>query len=464
MISKNKDVYDVVVLGGGAGGTPAAIRAAQLGGRVALIEKDKLGGLCMNRGCIPFGHMMSASGILGDRYLGEEMGVALGKNEINFKAMTRRQHELIDYMRLGVLGKLKKTRVEIIQGEGKIKGTGKITVNNKEIAYKNLILSTGGCWSELNDFGDGIEEMSTSDDLLTALSPPEKVVLYGKSPWVIEIAQFLRRIGSQVLLVIPDKDILADESKTIRNRLRKVLKQEGIEIRREGRIHEVRRMKTGLHVKVSSKTGVEEYVAESIIHSDRKPCLRDLGLEAVGIDEKATHLEVNRKMETGVKDVYAIGDITGLQSRHYSHVAAQGGIVAAENAMGQEASVDPRTFTRVLFTQPQVACVGMTPKEAKGTGREIVVGAAPYSMNPLGMILSERDGIVEIVSDRRYGEILGVHFIGKNVSEMAGQAIMAIQMEMVIEDLAKMPFPHPTLSESLVEAARDALGFPIYLP
>jgi dihydrolipoyl dehydrogenase len=162
--------------------------------------------------------------------------------------------------------------------------------------------------------------------------------------------------------------------------------------------------------------------------------------------------------------VYAIGDLTAPPQRHYSHRASEMGIVAAENAMGEDTSLNPRLHTRVLFTYPEVAAVGMIPKEAKSKGYEVVVGAAPLSMNPLGMILGEDEGLVEVVADKAYGEILGMHIIGKNASEMIGQALIAIQLEATYDELAAISFPHPTLSESITEAVRDALGKPIYLP
>jgi dihydrolipoamide dehydrogenase len=169
-------------------------------------------------------------------------------------------------------------------------------------------------------------------------------------------------------------------------------------------------------------------------------------------------------METGVKGLYAIGDLTGPEKKHYSHLASSAGLVAAENAMGMSRAVREGTAARIAFTSPQVACVGLTGKEAKSMGYEVVVGAAPLSMNTLGMITVQTDGLVEIVAEKRYGEILGIHIIADSACEMIGQGVLAIQQEMTLEELAQTTFPHPTLSESIAEAARDALGQAIYLP
>ena len=165
-----------------------------------------------------------------------------------------------------------------------------------------------------------------------------------------------------------------------------------------------------------------------------------------------------------MKGLYAIGDLTAPEKKHYSHLASSAGLVAAENAMGMSRAVRERTAARIAFTKPQVACVGLTGKEAKGMGYEVVVGAAPLSMNTLGMITVQTDGLVEIVAEKRYGEILGIHIIGDSACEMIGQGVLAIQQEMTLEELARTTFPHPTLSESIAEAARDALGAAIYLP
>jgi dihydrolipoamide dehydrogenase len=288
--------------------------------------------------------------------------------------------------------------------------------------------------------------------------------LFGRSPWLAEIGQFLCRFGSQVLVVTEDKSILYNESKTVSSRLSKALKDEQIEVWTDSTIVSVQKEEGGLHAKLMTKSGEKETVVDKIIYAERVAFLDDLGLGAVGISEARPYVQVNSRMETGARGVYATGDLVGDISRYYSRMAAEGGIVAAENAMGQNASVNMKAFTGVLFTDPQVACVGLTPKEARNAGYDVVVGCAPLSMNTLGMIFSEKEGVVELVTERRFGEALGIHIVGRYASEMAGEAMLAIQMETTVEELARISFPHPTLSESLAEAARDALGRPIYLP
>lgn len=456
--------YDIILLGGGAGGVPAAIRAAQLGGKVAIIESRDFGGQCMNRGCIPFGHMMVASNIVGSLSLGKDMGLTFQGATIDYPTLSKRQDELIAFMRQGVRSTLKKNKVEIYEGKGRIVGKGKVTVNNTTLSYKNIILATGSQWQEPTFPGADLEEVVNSDYLLSAETLPKGVLLFGQSPWLIEIAQFLNRFGSHTILATQEDTILSDESKTITTRLRKVLKNEGIVIKTQAEILNATRKGDDLAVDLNSKDGRETVVVDRVITIERTAALKNLGLKAINLDEDSEYIAVNNKMETEIEGVYAIGDLTTSPEHHYSHRASEMGIIAAENAMGKDSAINPRTFTRILFTQPEVACVGLTPKEAKNESYDVIVGSAPLSMNPFGMILSENEGIVEVVADKKYGEILGVNLIGAAASEMAGQAVLAIQMEATLDDLDKTPLPHPTLSESLAEAARDALGKPIYLP
>lgn len=458
-------IYDVVVLGGGAGGVPAAIRAAQLGGRVAIIEVGEFGGLCMNRGCIPFCHMAEVSRIQGSLALGKQMGLNVPGVSLDYASFRKRQNELISFMREGVIGMLNKKKVRVIQGRGKLVGKGKVEVKGDIISYRNLVLATGAKWLKPDIPGMDLEDVVTTDYLLETESPPKRVLLFGTSPWLLEIAQFLHHFGSKVILATDGKSILSAENKTIRTRLAKALKNQGIGISSRAQILDLSKKKDGLHVLLKVKEKEDTVVVDRLVMLKRGAALDGLGLSTVGLGGEGEYVKIDDRMQTAVDNIYAIGDITRPEERHYSHAASAGGMIAAENAMGLEQRYfDPRTVARVVFTQPQVACVGLTEKEAKKAGHEVMVGAAPLSMNPSGMILSQTMGLVEVVSEKKYGEILGVHMVGDRVVEMIGQGILAMQMELTLEELARATFPHPTLSESLPEAARQAMGLPIYLP
>lgn len=456
--------FDVVVVGGGAGGVAAAVRAAQLGARVAVAEDKFLGGLCMNRGCVPFVHMMSASRILEGLGLGKEMGIECPGLSRDFTALLKRQGELVAFMRQGVQGLFKKNRITLVKGRGRLGGTGRVEVNGETFSAERIILATGAEWVRPDLPGADLAEVVNSDYLLTAQRLPKRCILVGHGPMSIEIAQFLQSYGTKTWLVTPERDLLPSESKVVRSRLSKALQKQGITLLFQAEIRRLKPEKDGLQVTLQVKDREERLSADILIALRRQACLTGLGLESVGLDEKGEYLPVNEHMETGVEGLFAIGDLTAPEERHYSHLASSGGIVAAENAMGLPSILNSNTASRVLFTQPQVACVGLTLKAAKEAGYDAVSGTAPLSMNPLGMILAQNEGMVEVVAEKRYGEILGVHIIGDGAAEMAGMGVLAIQMEATLEELARAVFPHPTLSEFLAEAARDALGRPIYLP
>lgn len=460
----NDETYDVVVLGGGAGGAPAAIRAAGLGGRTAVIEAGDLGGLCMNRGCVPFCHMMEASGILGDLDHGREMGLNVSWTPPEYAPIRKQRIALTDQMRMGVRGLLTKKGVRVIEGKGRLAGKGKVEVNGETVRYRNLILAMGGTWTRPEFPGADLKGVMTSDGLLEEEDLPARVLLSGESRWLVEIGQFLRRFGSEVTLATKEKNLLSDEDKALRSRLIRVLKDQGIQILSGAGLEKVTGNREGLHASLRVKDNRESMTVDRVIVLHRKAALRDQGLDTVGLDENTEYLGTNERMETSVPGIYAIGDLTAPEQGHFSHTASAEGMIAAENAMGLKRRLNPRIIPRVLFTQPQLASVGLTGKEAKEAGYEVVVGSAPLSMNTLGMILSRSEGIVQIVSERKYGEILGVHILGERAGEMIGQGILAMQLEATLEDLAGSAFPHPTQSEFLAEAAREALGRTVYIP
>jgi dihydrolipoamide dehydrogenase len=458
------ETYDVIVIGGGAGGVAAAIRAAQLGAKVAVVEENKLGGLCMNSGCVPFGHMMVASHILGDIALAKDMGIVCSSVSCDVSTLLNRQKDLIAFMQQGVKTIFSKRKITLITGKGKLSGPGRVETNGKTLSTKAIILAAGAQWLKPDFEGGDLPQVVDSEYLLTAKEVAKRCLVYGGGPWSLEIAQFLNRFGSQVWVVTQEDSLLHDESKAIRSRLAKALQAQGISMVTGAKNLALKKKNAGVEAVIGLKEKEETLQVDLVIAIRRAAAIKGLGLGTVGLDEKARFLQVNERMETGVKGLYAIGDLTGPEKKHYSHLASSAGLVAAENAMGMSRTLNERSLTRIVFTRPQVACIGLTGKEAKEKGYEVIVGSAPLSMNTFGMMTSQTEGLVEVVAEKRYGQILGINTIGDGVCEMAGQSILAIQQEMTLEELAQTTFPHPTLSESLSEAARDALGSAIYLP
>jgi len=294
---------DVVVIGGGAGGVPAAIRAAQLGADVAIVEAKDFGGLCMNRGCVPFGHMMLASNVFGAVSFGKKLGLNFGDVDRNYAELKKRQDELIGFMRMGISSTLKKNKIQLIEGRGELAGKGKVAINGETISCGNVILATGASWVKPDFPGSDMEKVINSDDLLSADELPDSALLFGRSPWLLEIAQFLHRFGKKVVLATPDKSILENESKAIRTRLNKALKTEGIEIIREAEITQVVEKNGCLSVALNFKKGSETLEVNRIIHIERAPSLKGLGLSSVGLDENSDFLEVDRGMRTTAEGI-----------------------------------------------------------------------------------------------------------------------------------------------------------------
>jgi len=458
------DNYDVIVVGGGAGGVAAAIRAAQRGGKVAVVEESHLGGLCMNSGCVPFGHMMVASRFLGDMGLAKEMGIVCSDVVLDVPTLLNRQNDLIHFMRQGVKTLLNKRKITLVTGRGRLGGAGRVEVNGKTLRAGAIILAAGARWLKPEFEGGDLPQVVDSGYLLNATELPRRCLVYGGGPWSIEIAQYLHRFGSRVWLVIPEESLLQNESKTIRSRLARVLQNQGIPIISGAGDLILKKKSAGVEALMTAKDNEEALNVDLVMTTRRAAAVQGLGIDTVGLDGRAETIPVNEKMETGIPGLYAIGDLTGPEKKHYSHRASSAGLVAAENAMGGSLTLDERTIARIVFSRPQVACVGLTAKEAKAQDYEVIVGSAPLSMNTFGMMTAEMEGLVEVVAEKRYGEILGIHMIGNGACEMAGQGVLTLQQEMTLEDLARTPFPHPTLSESLAEAARDALGIPLYLP
>ena len=282
--------YDVIVVGGGAGGVAAAIRAAQLGGKVAVVEGNKLGGLCMNSGCVPFGHMMVASRILGDLALAKDMGITCSGVSKDVSTLLNRQRELIAFMQQGVKTIFSKRKITLVTGRGKLSGPGRVEVNGKTLSAKAIILAAGAQWLKPEFPGSDLPQVVNSEYLLSAKELPKRCLVYGGGPWSIEIAQFLNRFGSQVYLVAQEEALLQDESKTIRSRLAKALQTQGIHMVTGAKNLALKKKSAGVEAVMAVRDKEEAIETDLVIVLRRSAALKDLGLETVGLDEKAEFL------------------------------------------------------------------------------------------------------------------------------------------------------------------------------
>jgi dihydrolipoamide dehydrogenase len=451
-------MYDVIILGGGPGGYAAAIRAAQLKGRVALVEGKELGGTCVNRGCIPSKVWLRAAYLKHWIEHSEEFGLKTTLQGWDLGTIVQRKNGVSHDIREGMGALLKKNGVDLIRGQGFLKNKQEISVEGKTLEAKQIIIATGSS-PDLGRLRGLTGSALTAEQVFDLEELPGSVLVLGGGPIEVETAAVLAAFGTKTTLVVPERRILPKEDHETSQRLTQALQGQGIEIIRGVQAEEISESEG----EVQARLGERWVKATRIVVSGRKANTAGLGLENLGLKTKDDgSIPVNNKLETVLPGVYAIGDVSG--GWMLSHAASTMGVCAAENAMGENAVFQAHLVPRGLWTNPEVAAVGLSEEEAEKQGFEITVGSFPYPVNGLAMLRGQFDGAVKIVSEARYGQILGVHIVGAGATEIIGQAVMALQMECTVDDLAHSIRMHPTFSECLMDAARDAASWALYLP
>lgn len=458
----NLESVDIVVIGGGAGGTPAAVRAAQLGAKVVLIEKKHLGGACMNRGCIPVKTLMETARLY--RALGRagDFGLKVSGVEVDWEALMGKKDQTVNYLRLGTESILKSNGVEIVRGRASFSGPNRIRVEAREFEAKGIIVSTGSEYRPPQIEGIEAEGVITPDDVLSMREFPASVAVIGSGPVELEMAQYLSLFGVKVTVVEKDKRILPDKGyRDLSGRLAKELRGGNLEILTRTKVSALRKKDGALALTLKDKDGEKELVVSRLLHANRAPALEGLEVQKAGLETDKGRLKVGSDLRTSVKSVFAGGDVTG--GAMFSHKAAAMGLLAAENSLGRSRPFDGKNVIRGLTTWPEAAAVGLSEKEAKKEGYEVLVGTIPYGVNAMGMISLETQGAVKVVAEAGYGQVLGVHVIGPKATELISEGALAVEMEATLEDLAAGIRYHPSLSESQTDAAREALGRGIYV-
>ncbi|MGD9123924.1 MAG: NAD(P)/FAD-dependent oxidoreductase [Desulfarculaceae bacterium] len=451
----------VVVIGAGPGGIAAAIRAAQLGAEVILVEAAEVGGVCMNRGCIPLRVLGAAAGSASaaERWL--EIGLKEARAELDLKRLQDRLHKTVTYMRMGSESLLQSHGVRIIKGRARLNGPASVQAGDETISADKIILATGAGWQRPPIPGADLKGVITSDDFFRDLAIPKRLLVLGGPLWSVEVAAFCSRFGSEVTLAVPGP-WLPQLDRQISSRLKAILKKDSITVLSPAEAVRIIRKSPGLETSISIKGNAKAVASDLVLTTQRAPRLEGLGLDAAGIRTSEGAVAVDRKLCTSNPRVYALGDLVGEPL--LSHKASAQGIIAAENAMGQEKDFEDRAIPQVLYTCPEAASVGLTEKEAKGRGYEVVVGEIPYGVNGRAMAENSSEGFVKVVCGARYQEVLGVHLLGPHSSELITQAALAIQLEATAAELAQMIAPHPAFAESLADAARMVLGQALYVP
>ena len=457
--------FDVVVLGAGPGGYVAAIRAAQLGLKTAIIEKDSVGGVCLNWGCIPSKSLLRNAEVLNLVNNAEEFGITFENLTYDFSKAISRSREVVDKLTSGVQYLLNKNQVELIEGTGKLTEPHEIEIleNNRKFTSDNIIIATGARQRDIDSMPIDHHVVINSRDALSMSEIPDDITIIGAGATGVEFAHIYRSYGAKVTLVEMMDRIIPNEDSEISDSLRKSFAEREIDI------------KVGVAVKsiqASNGTALVTLVAngeEHLITSDKvlvavgvQPNTDGIGLEKAGITTDKGFISIGENMETNVSGVYAIGDVTGKML--LAHVATAQAVTAVEYIAGlNPAPIDYHLMPRAIYCEPQVASFGMTEAQAKNHGIETQIGRFPFSASGKAVALGHTEGIIKLVIDPEIGEILGAHMIGPEVTELLAELSMTKLLEGTTTELGWLVHPHPTISETLKEAALDSNGEAIHI-
>ena len=455
--------YDVLVLGSGPGGYPAAIRASQLGKKVAIIEKESLGGVCLNWGCIPTKALLKSAQVYEYAKHAADYGIKLENPSTDFGGVIKRSRGVAEKMSKGVQFLMKKNKIDVIMGHGKLIAPGKIEVtasdNTKQtIETKNIVIATGGRARELPNMPIDGKKIIGYREAMILPGQPKSMIICGSGAIGSEFAYFYNSIGTKVTIVEFMPRIVPVEDEDISRELEKQFKRQGMTIMTGSEVTSVDI--TGEGVKVKVKTGTDEVVLEADILLSAVGVvanIENIGLENLGIKTEKGKILVDVNGKTNIPGIYAIGDCTPGQA--LAHVAAKEGINAAEHLSGHHPEpMDYNNIPGCTYCVPEIASVGYTEKAAKDAGFEIKVGKFPFMASGKASAAGATEGFVKVIYDAKYGEFLGCHMIGMNVTEMVAEAVVARKLESTAHEILNAVHPHPTMSEGLKEATAVAYG------
>lgn len=458
---------DVVIIGGGPGGYVAAIKAAHLGLKAVLVEKDKLGGVCLNKGCIPTKALVSIAELLNHLQRAEEFGIQVKDYSFDFPAIMKRKDLITRRLSSGVEQLMKANRVRIVRGEGQIVEPGTVEVLDAErekevIKTKNIIIATGSSVMKLPLPGIDSEGVITSDEALSLSELPSRMLIIGGGVVGIEFAGIFRALGVEVTVVEMLPRILLPIDEEIARRLTQILKRKGIEILTDCKVKGIKKNNQNLEVLVSTSDGEKKLETEKVLlAAGRVPELGNIDVRGLGIELDGKTIKVDEKMRTNIPGIYAVGDVVGKIM--LAHVASREGIVAVENISGKEVLMDYKVVPNCVFSMPEVASVGLTEEEAKKENNNIKISKFPFMANGKALGMGETEGMVKIIADGDTLELLGVHILGVHASDLIAEGTLALSMEATAFEIVNTIHAHPTLAETIAEAAEGITGKPIHL-
>jgi len=453
------DTYDLIVLGSGPGGYVAAIRASQLGLKCAIVEREKLGGICLNWGCIPTKALLRTSEI--NHYLTHASTYGLSAEKVGFDlaAIVDRSRKVAGQLNMGVKGLMKKNKITVVEGEGALKGKGMLSVTKDgkttDLAAKHILIATGARARDLPFANADGDKIWTYRHAMVPKEMPSKLLVIGSGAIGVEFASFYSDMGAEVTIVEMLDRILPVEDEEVSAFMHKALTKQGMKIHVSSGVDKLETGPNG--VKATLKGGALEEFSHAIVAIGIVPNTENIGLEALGVKTERGHIVVDGYGRTNVEGIYAIGDVTGPP--WLAHKASHEGVVCVEAiAGGKPHPFETWNIPGCTYSRPQVASVGLTEARAKEEGRKVKTGKFPFIGNGKAIALGEAEGFVKTVFDEATGELLGAHMVGAEVTELIQGYVVARQLETTEEDLMHTIFPHPTLSEMMHESVLDAYG------
>lgn len=458
--NKGGEKYDVIVIGGGPAGYVAAIRASQLGGKVALIEKDVVGGTCLNRGCIPTKTYLKNAETIENIKHSNRRGIILEdlKMRIDMKKVVSEKNRVVQTLTTGIMSLLKSYGITTYRGIGKIGKDKKVIISNGQIIEgRKIILAGGSKVARINIPGIDSPLVITSDEILDLQEIPKRLIVIGGGVIGVELATVFNLYGSQVTIIEMEDMIVPTMDKDVSKELSKNLEAKGIKILTSTGVEKIEEIDNKLKIYLGNSDSIEG--EKALLSIGRVPDLDGVG--DISFQMERGRIKVNEYMETSIKDIYAPGDINGLNM--LAHAAFKMGEASGANAMGENEKVNLSNVPKCIYTLPEVGSVGLTEDEARKK-YDVAIGRFNFGANGRALASGEGIGFVKVIVDKRYGEILGVHIIGPGAAEIINEAGALMEMEITVNEAVKIIHGHPTFSEAFVEACGDALGCCIHLP
>ncbi len=460
--------YDVIVIGSGPGGYVTAIRASQLGLKTAIIEKENLGGICLNWGCIPTKALLKSAQVFEYLNHSKDYGISADNIKADFSAVIKRSRDVADGMSKGIQFLMKKNKIDVIMGTATVKAGKKVDVKGTDgktssLEGKHIIIATGARSRQLPNLPQDGKKIIGYREAMTLPKQPKSLVVVGSGAIGVEFAYFYATMGTKVTIVEFLPNIVPVEDEEVSKQLEKSFKKAGIEIMTEASVESVDTKSDVCKVNVKTKTGNVTLEAEIVLSAVGIAAnIENLGLEEVGIATDKGKILTDKFYATNIPGYYAIGDCVGGQA--LAHVASAEGITCVEKIAGVHVEpLDYKNIPGCTYSQPEVASVGMTEKQAKEAGYTLKVGKFPFSASGKAKAAGAPDGFVKLIFDAKYGELLGAHMIGANVTELIAEIVAVRKLETTGHELIKTVHPHPTMSEAIMEAAAAAYGEVIHL-